>query len=154
MRAMNTTSMTMMSMMTTNDVTTDENESSVFQTAGSQQATMNFMDLIPVRMTEHIQKDWQVGFREPRFQSKFWNRFFMTLGASEHLVVRLDRMGSEIFGHIDGERNVRRILTLLEINHKDEDDLRDRLVAYLKRLEHHEYIELRIPERSGNEQSE
>ena len=104
---------------------------------------LNFMHMVPHRIREHIQKEWQVGFPEPRFKSPFWNRFFVFLGASEHLTVRLDRMGSEIWGHIDGERNVRRILSLLELKHPDKENLRDRLVHYLKRLEYHGYIELR-----------
>ena len=108
---------------------------------------LNFMELVPHRIREHIRKEWQYGFEEPRFKSRFWNRFFMFLGASEHLIVRLDRMGSEIFGHIDGERNVRRILSLLELKHLDEADLRARLVEYLKKLEYHGYIELKVLEK-------
>ena len=101
------------------------------------------MHMVPHRIREHIQKEWQVGFEEPRFLSTFWNRFFVFLGASENLVVRLDKMGSEIWGHIDSERNVRRILSMLELKHPDKENLRDRLVHYLKRLEYHGYIELR-----------
>jgi hypothetical protein len=103
----------------------------------------NLMFMVPHRLRDHIQKEWQVGFEEPRFKSSFWNRFFIFLGASEHLIVRLDRMGSEIWGSIDGERNVRRVLSLLQLKHPDQEDLRDRLVDYLKRLEHHGYIEIR-----------
>lgn len=103
------------------------------------------MDIVPVRARKHIQKEWQIGFEEPRFKSRFWNRFFMLLGSSKNLTVRLDRMGSEIFGHIDGARNVRRILTLLELKHADEPDLKGRLVEYLKQLEYHGYIKLNIP---------
>ena len=105
---------------------------------------LNLMDLIPVRTRDHIQQGWQVGFREPRFRSRFWNRFFMALGSSEHLIVRLDRLGSEIYGYIDGERNVRRILSLLEMGHPGEKGLRERFVSYLKRLEHHGFIELTV----------
>lgn len=103
---------------------------------------LNFMDLVPIRIKEHIQQDWQVGFKQSRFESRFWNWFFVHIGATENFVVRLDRMGSEIFGYIDGKRNVRKILVRLEINHTDEEDLRDRLVNYLKRLKFHEFIDL------------
>ncbi len=103
---------------------------------------LNFMDLVPVRAQEHIQQEWQVGFKQLRFESRFWNKFFVRLGATDHLIVRLDRMGSEIFGYVDGERNVRQILVLLELKHRDEDGLRDRLVEYLKRLKFHGFIDL------------
>jgi len=112
-----------------------------------QEQPLNYMLMIPHRIREHIQKEWQVGFEEPRFKSTFWNRFFVFLGASENLMVRLDKMGSEIYGYIDGERNVRRILSLLELKHPDKENLRDRLVGYLKRLEYHEYIELKVLEK-------
>lgn len=103
---------------------------------------INFLDLIPERRTEHIQEEWQIGFKLPRFRSRFWSWFFVHLGASEEYIVRLDRMGSEIWGHIDGEKTVRQILVRLELKHTDQDELRDRLVHYLKRLEFHEFIVL------------
>ncbi len=109
---------------------------------GTEERPINFLDLIPERKAEHIQEEWQIGFKVPRFRSRFWSWFFVHLGASEDYIVRLDRMGSEIWGHIDGEKNVRQILVRLELKHPDEEELRDRLVHYLKRLEFHEFIVL------------
>jgi len=109
----------------------------------------NFMDIVPIRKMEHIQEEWQVGFRLPRFKSRFWNRFFTSLGASETYIVRLDRMGSEIWGYINDERTVREILVRLELNHAGEEDLRDRLVHYLKRIQFHEFIKLEVVEKDG-----
>ena len=102
----------------------------------------NFLELVPVRAMKHIKKDWQVGFEVPRFKSKFWRRFFSLIGATENYVVRLDRMGSEIWEYIDGEKPVREILALLELHHPREKDLRGRLLHYLKRLEFHGFITL------------
>lgn len=103
----------------------------------------NFLDLIPIRNKEHVQEQWQVGFKMPRFQSKFWTWFFVHIGATETYVLRLDKMGSEIWGHIDGKKTVRAILVRLELKHSEEEELRDRLVHYLKRLKFHEFIDFK-----------
>jgi len=107
---------------------------------------LNFMDLIPERVKEHIKEDWQIGFKLPRFRSRIWSWFFIHLGATKDYIVRLDRMGSEIWGYIDDERTVRSILVRLELSHPKEEDLRDRLIHYLKRLKYHEFIELKTSE--------
>ena len=107
---------------------------------------INFLDLIPVRAKENIREGWQIGFKVLRFKNRFWSWFFVHIGASEDYVVRLDRMGSEIWGYIDDKRTVREVLVRLELHHPGKEGLRDRLVEYLKRLKFHEFIDLKKEE--------
>jgi len=115
---------------------------------------LNFLELVPVRAKEHIKKDWQVGFEVPRFQSRFWRWFFVHIGATENYIVRLDNMGSEIWGYIDGKRSVREVLALLELHHPEEEGLKERLLHYLRRLDFHGFIRLKGAEEETGEEKE
>lgn len=104
---------------------------------------INTMDLVPVRLRGHEEKDGKIIVMIPKFR----NRVYHTLApftARMFFRIKLDDLGTNTWQGIDGERNVQQICDYIRtINMEDEQnltDLDDRLANYIMMLYQRKFI--------------
>mgnify|MGYP006309567715 CR=1 FL=1 len=101
------------------------------------------MDLIPVRIMGHVEKDNTVILQVPKFSSKFFHRIFPR---SQQMFyrIKLDKLGSVTWLKMNGDRNVQEIASIIRqsdfMNKEELLDLEIRLNKFMSQLYEQRYI--------------
>jgi hypothetical protein len=111
-------------------------------------AELNLMELVPVRRLGHISLDGElVAIEVPRFKSEWARRLFLPRRRKPTVQVRLDAMGSFVWGRCDGARNVSQIAAdLADRFGPDVHPAPERLAAFIGQLRRQGFIDLRAPD--------
>lgn len=108
----------------------------------------NVLTLVPLRKMEHKQKEGdKVTLIVPKFKNEILNDLLIPKSKPRHHSIHLDILGSFLWKHIDGEKNIEQICDILYENHteefKDRGDAIDRATKYVSMLYEQRYITFR-----------
>lgn len=103
---------------------------------------VNLLALVPVhRMDWNKDEDGLITILKPKFMSSFFRKYLIPRMKRPHYKVKLDKKGSFIWNHIDGERNVQDIANFFLKKFGEEiEPLYDRLAAFFQQLERSGFI--------------
>jgi hypothetical protein len=105
-------------------------------------ADVNLLDLVPRRTAEHeIDEERLVTVLMPRFRNRFMQRWLVPRYRSQHIKIKLDDIGSEVWLLCDGTRNVGEIAALMREKFNERiEPCNDRLAVFFKQLEQARFI--------------
>lgn len=111
-------------------------------------AEFNLMELVPLRRLGHINLEGElVALEVPRFKSEWARRLFLPRCRKPNVQVKLDAIGSFVWGRCDGNRTVGRIAEDLVARFGDEvRPAPERLAAFIHHLKRQGFIDLRAPD--------
>lgn len=89
-----------------------------------------------------VEADGRVRVEKRKFGAA-GSRLLRAFRVRDTLTVRLDPLGSEVWGLLDGRRTVADVLALLQEAHPDEDDLATRLGTFLGTMVSNDLVRLR-----------
>jgi len=112
------------------------------------QSEMNLMELVPLRRLGHINLEGElVALEVPRFKSAWAQRLFLPRRRKPNVQVKLDAIGSFVWGRCDGNRSVGQIAEDLVERFGDEvRPAAERLSAFILHLKRQGFIDLRAPD--------
>jgi len=101
-----------------------------------------FLSYVPVRANYDWTVDEQglVHIEVPKFQSNIGKKLCRLLRRKETFTADMDRLGSIVWLHCDGKKNVNDILQVLREECSDEKDLDQRLFLFLRQMNNLNYI--------------
>lgn len=93
-------------------------------------------DLVPCRNERIVtEKEGELSvIAFPRFRSKFLQKYLVPKKRSPYIRIRLEEHGTAVWELIDGKRNVREIVELLEEHFAREANYEHRITTYLNQL--------------------
>jgi hypothetical protein len=105
-------------------------------------ADVNLLDLVPRRIVEHeIDEARIVTVLMPRFRNRFMQRWLVPRYRSQHIKIKLDEIGSEVWLLCDGTRNVGGIAALMREKFTERiEPCNDRLAVFFRQLEQARFI--------------
>ena len=105
---------------------------------------VDIRETIPVRRSHIITEQGEDGnlvLAYPRFPYRWLNKFFPML--STHIHVPLEKYGSAIWNLIDGQHSVEEIAESAATLFPEEQDIKNRAVAYIQQLHKDKFIWLK-----------
>ncbi len=110
-----------------------------------EERTINLLDLIPVRKIEWKKKEeGLVELLKPKFKRPFLKKYLLPYVKRPHYRIKLDAVGSFIWGLSDGNLSVKEIAKSLKAEFGDKvEPLYDRLALFLQSLEKNGFIEFK-----------
>ena len=103
-----------------------------------------FLSYVPKR----LDLDWSTndeGLVEiimPKFNSKIGKSFCKVIKKDNSFTANMDKYGSLVWKNCDGKNNVKDILTLMEKEFPNEENLDQRLILFLQQMNSLRYINL------------
>lgn len=104
--------------------------------------TTNLLELIPVRtISWKKSQEGLIVLLKPKFRHPFFVKHFLPRLKKPHYRIKLDSIGSFVWGQCDGNRSVKELAELMrqEFGEKVEP-LYDRLTLFLQNLEKNRFI--------------
>ncbi|MBO7553524.1 MAG: PqqD family protein [Bacteroidaceae bacterium] len=106
---------------------------------------VDIRETIPVRRSHILTEqgdDGHLVLAYPRFPYRWLNKLFPML--STHIHVPLEKYGSSIWNLIDGQHSVEEIAESAAILFPEEQDIKNRAVAYIQQLHRDKFIWLKV----------
>ncbi|MFA6924241.1 MAG: PqqD family protein [Bacteroidales bacterium] len=103
---------------------------------------INYLELIPHTIHNHkIEEDGLVTVLVPRFTSKFWSKYFLSIMKNKYINLKLDELGSATWLMLDGKNRVDTICN--ELNEKFGEKINpveERVTKFLTQLYLNKFI--------------
>jgi len=107
---------------------------------------INALDLIPVRICRHEEKNGKIVVYVPKFKNKWMHNLF-PFTRNMFFNVRLDHMGTTVWKNMCGEKSINELsgvmLNKSEENMQSKDEFRQRLSKFIMMLYERECISFR-----------
>ncbi|PKK85560.1 MAG: hypothetical protein CVT48_04875 [Thermoplasmata archaeon HGW-Thermoplasmata-1] len=98
----------------------------------------NLLDMVPTRTTDaqwYADDGGLTRVRRKKFHGRIGRFFCKLLGKPDYLTIKLDLIGSAVWGLCDDKRDIRSILCSLEMEFPNEKELGERLKVFFFHLE-------------------
>ncbi|MBR9978968.1 MAG: PqqD family protein [Bacteroidetes bacterium] len=108
----------------------------------------NLLELTPRRLRDHdVDEEGIVTVKYPRFETAVLSKFLVPSWKRPYVRMRLDRFGSYVWLHSDGDRTVDSIAEgMLEEFGEEAEPVYDRLKSFLLQLHRARYLTLQAPD--------
>lgn len=103
---------------------------------------INLLDLVPKRLIEHeVGDDQLVILHAPRFKTMWLRKLIEPRLKRPFLKVNLDEIGTDVWLHIDGIRDIKEIADIMKEKFKEKiEPCYDRLGMFMTQLERSRFI--------------
>ncbi|MFW6160453.1 MAG: PqqD family protein [Acidobacteriota bacterium] len=102
---------------------------------------VNLLDLIPERKTKWENKEGQIILLKNKFKNPLLVKHLLPRMKNPYYRIKLDRIGSEVWGLCDGKKTVHEIGECLQQRFQEKiDPVYDRLALFLQTLERNHFI--------------
>ncbi len=110
-----------------------------------EESTINLLDLIPVKKIEWKEREeGLVELLKPKFKRPFLKKYLLPYVKRPYYRIKLDAVGSFIWGLCNGKLSVKEIAKSLKAEFGDKvEPLYDRLALFLQSLEKNRFIEFK-----------
>jgi hypothetical protein len=100
----------------------------------------NMLELTPVRINQHEEKDGLINILIPKFKREFFRKF-IPKNKSKDIRINLDELGSATWLSIDGNKKVGEIVEELKSSFGDKiEPAVDRITKFIGGLNQHSFI--------------
>ena len=103
-----------------------------------------FLNFFPIRGNYQwsLNSEGLVEIRVPKFQTKIGKSLCKMVRRDEDLIGKLDKLGSLVWQHCDGSKQVKDILKVVKKEFPDEENIDQRLFLFLQQIDQLNYIDL------------
>jgi hypothetical protein len=103
---------------------------------------INLLELVPVRNIKWEKKeDGLIVLLKPKFKHPFFKKYVLPRMKKPHFMIKLDAVGSFVWEHCDGKKNVKEVARRLKDKFGESaEPLYDRLSLFLQSLEKNRFI--------------
>ena len=105
--------------------------------------TEEFLQFRPRRLDFEwfINEQDLVSLKVPKFTSNIGKTFCRLIKKDEMFIANLDKLGSAVWKHSDGNKTVKEILEILQQNFLKEKNLDQRLIVFLQQMKNLNYMD-------------
>lgn len=109
---------------------------------------INLMNVVPIRddlVETSYNEAGLVILSYPRFRNQWVQKYFVPKKMNSHFSVELEEYGSVLWDLIDGSNTVSDIVQCIQSKFKDEPQMEDRVLLYIRQLHKDKFIKYFIP---------